>query len=273
MVFDVAAAVPQRVGPQGFRHVLRPLAEPLAQGHSALLCQVGTLVTVDVLAEAAAEAERNHQRLYQAFISGQTGLIAEGLRKELAEHSKAVCPVCHTEFCAEQVHEFAPLPAETPVQANLDAAKQDYDVKEEKRRKQAEKRTAELDQAISQGEDALTAHRLLAGKLDAAISALRDQLKYPNKKTADEQIQHWKDRLDFLKIQVREHLEAQRAAISQRDNTQGTLNGKQNDLPDLERSRAKSEGAPPTQILAREDEGVILTTNHNTEELVKYSLF
>ena len=276
---------------------------------------------LQTLAEAAAEAERNHHRLYQAFISGQAGLIAEGLRKELTEHSRAACPVCHTEFCAEQVHEFAPLLAETPVQADVDAAKQDYDVKEEKRRKQDQKTTAlrlsidsemesvlrdaaalfpecegwdmlagegwlsgkidefqrietdrknaleegwkkqernneladqrkqteerivELDQAVSQGEEALTAHRLLAGKLDAAISALRDQLKYPDQKTADEQIQRWKDRLDFLNIQVKDHIEAQRTAISQRDKIQGTLNGKQNDLPDLEHSRAKAEEA------------------------------
>jgi len=276
---------------------------------------------LQTLAEAAAEAERDHHRLYQAFISGQAGLIAEGLRKELTEHSRAACPVCHTEFCAEQVHEFAPLPAETPVQADVDAAKQDYDMKEEKRRKQDQKTTAlrlsidsetesvlrdaaalfpecegwdmlsgegwlsgkidelqrieadrknaleegrkkqersnelagqrkqteerivELDQAVSQEEEALTAHRLLAGKLDAAISALGDQLKYPDQKTADEQIQRWKDRLDFLNIQVKDHLEAQRTAISQRDKTQGTLNGKQNDLPDLEHSRAKAEEA------------------------------
>lgn len=96
---------------------------------------------LQTLAEAAAEAERDHHRLYQAFISGQAGLLAEGLRKELTEHKKAVCPVCHTEFCAEQTHEFAPLPAETPAQADVDAAKQDYDVKEEKRRKQDQKTT------------------------------------------------------------------------------------------------------------------------------------
>ena len=105
--------------------------------------------------------------------------------------------------------------------------------------KQTEERIVELDQAVSQEEEALTAHRLLAGKLDAAISALRDQLKYPDQKTADEQIQRWKDRLDFLNIQVKDHIEAQRTAISQRDKIQGTLNGKQNDLPDLEQSREK----------------------------------
>ena len=274
---------------------------------------------LQTLAEAAAEAERDHHRLYQSFIIGQAGLIAEGLRKELTEHSNATCPVCHTEFCSEQVHEFAPLSAETPVQADVDVAKQDYDVKEEKRRKQdqktatlrlsigsevesilrdvealfpecegwdmlaregwlsgkidefqrietdrknaleegwkkqernneladqrkqAEERIAELDQVISQGEEALTAHRLLAGKLDAAISALRDQLEYPDKKTADEQIHRRKARLDVLKIRVKEHLEMLQTTASKRDKTQGTLNGKQNDLPDLEQSRAKAE--------------------------------
>lgn len=276
---------------------------------------------LQTLAKDAAEAERDHHRLYQAFISGQAGLLAEGLRKELAEHRKAACPVCHTELCAEQAHEFAPLPAEMPAQADVDAARQDYDEKEEKRRKQdqkatalrlsidsevervlrdvaalfpecegwdmlvregwlsskiaefqrietdrknaleegrkkqersgeladqqkqAEERIAELDQAISQGGKALTAHRLLAGKLDAAISALLDQLEYPDKKTADEQIHRRKARLGVLKRQVKEHLETLQTAASRRDKTQGTLNGKQNDLPDLEQSRAKAEEA------------------------------
>ena len=101
----------------------------------------------------------------------------------------------------------------------------------------------ELDQAVSQEEEALTAHRLLAGKLDAAISALRDQLEYPDKKTADEQIHRRKARLDVLKIRVKEHLEMLQTTASKRDKTQGTLNGKQNDLPDLEQSREKAEEA------------------------------
>ena len=51
VVLNVTAVVPQRVGPQSIRHIFQPLVEPLAQGHPALLCQVGALVAVDVLAE------------------------------------------------------------------------------------------------------------------------------------------------------------------------------------------------------------------------------
>ena len=51
VVLNVTAVVPQRVGPQSIRHIFQPLVEPLAQGHPALLRQVGPLAAVDVLAE------------------------------------------------------------------------------------------------------------------------------------------------------------------------------------------------------------------------------
>lgn len=87
------------------------------------------------LAAAAAAAETEHHRLYQAFVGGQAGLLAEGLRRELETNGTAACPVCHTEFHGGQAHAFAPLPAETPAQADVDAAKRAYDEKEARRKK------------------------------------------------------------------------------------------------------------------------------------------
>lgn len=87
------------------------------------------------LAEEAAAAEAEHHRLYQAFVGGQAGLLAEDLRRELETNGTAACPVCHTEFHGGQAHAFAPLLAETPTQADVDAAKSAYDEKEALRKK------------------------------------------------------------------------------------------------------------------------------------------
>lgn len=87
------------------------------------------------LAEEAAAAEAEHHRLYQAFVGGQAGLLAEDLRRELETNGMAACPVCHTEFHGRQAHAFAPLLAETPTQVDVDAAKSAYDEKETLRKK------------------------------------------------------------------------------------------------------------------------------------------
>lgn len=87
-------------------------------------------------ARAAAQAEQRHHTLYQAFVGGQAGLLAEELRRELARRGRAVCPVCHSEFCTQQAHAFAELPKETPTQREVNAAKQIHTEREENRRQQ-----------------------------------------------------------------------------------------------------------------------------------------
>lgn len=89
---------------------------------------------LQALTEAALEAEGKHHSLYQAFIGGQAGLIAEDLRKNLSENGSAVCPVCHSEFHTGQDTDFAVLPDEVPTQAKVDAAKKNYEKKEAERR-------------------------------------------------------------------------------------------------------------------------------------------
>ena len=85
------------------------------------------------LSRSAAEAERRYHEAYQAFISGQSGLLAARLDRELSESGSAVCPVCRTAFRAGQKHEFAPFVEGTPTQAEVDAAKTDFERSEAKR--------------------------------------------------------------------------------------------------------------------------------------------
>lgn len=88
------------------------------------------------LIQAALNAEMNYHQLYQAFITGQAGLLANELRHEVAAHGKAVCPVCQSEFYAGQEYAFAPLTENTPTQDKVDLAKHIFDEQDQKREKQ-----------------------------------------------------------------------------------------------------------------------------------------
>ena len=98
---------------------------------------------LEELTKEAGAAVQDHLRLYQAFINGQAGIMADGLRKDLAEHGEAVCPVCHSAFHIGEDSGFAVCPEETPRQDQVDAAREDMDKKEADRRKQ-DRKTADL---------------------------------------------------------------------------------------------------------------------------------
>ena len=100
------------------------------------------------LAAAAAEAEEDHHRKYQAFVSGQAGLLAVELERELERNGSAFCPVCHTEHRAGTAHDFAQYAEGTPTQAEVDEAKKRYDSCEKERAAQhstVERKRAELE--------------------------------------------------------------------------------------------------------------------------------
>ena len=96
-----------------------------AQTEEILLSEKGLKAELEVLHELttkAADAEKKHHLLYQSFLSGQAGLIAADIEKELAETGRAVCPVCNSAFCRGDDHHFA-LPAEDiPTQTEVDLA-------------------------------------------------------------------------------------------------------------------------------------------------------
>lgn len=280
------------------------------------------------LTETARAAEQRHHQLYQAFLQGQAGLIARDLEEELTVHGSAVCPVCHSEFCAGQAHSFAVLSDETPAQAEVDRAKRDYEAKERSRgeqdktvtglqtsiqkekesilrdakqllpdcggwealaaegylpqaiaqfqREEADRKAAweeavqkqsrrdelaiqhsekeacleELAARISALEAEQNGSELLVRVLDESIAELQNQLRYPNKAAADEQIQLQKERRDHLSSQIARHQEQLDSARQTRDTISGNLSGKQADLPGLEQARADAE-AVRTRVLAQ----------------------
>lgn len=179
----------------------------------------------------AAAAEEKHHKLYQAFIGGQAGLIAEELRQSLAEYGSAVCPVCHSKFQAGHDGDFAVLPDETPTQTKVDAARRDWK-KKEKARAEQDKNAAEARTAIDAEKSSILrdAQALLAdcedwdtliaeGYLSRQIAQFR-QAETEKKNASDEAAQKHR-RSEELRQQhgkAEKKLEELKNTISQLDN-------------------------------------------------------
>ena len=91
---------------------------------------------LETLTKEAVQSEQHHHDLYQAFISGQAGLLAEELRQSLARQGEAECPVCRSRFHTGQEHCFAILTDKTPTKTAVDTAKREYEKKEQERGRQ-----------------------------------------------------------------------------------------------------------------------------------------
>ena len=106
------------------------------------------------LSEDASMAEKAYHELYQRFISGQAGLLAQGMERALSETGEAVCPVCKTHFRRDSVHHFQALSENVPSQAAVDQA--------ETRRKETEEMRSRQDVALREQIAALEQRRAAA---------------------------------------------------------------------------------------------------------------
>ena len=83
------------------------------------------------LSEEAIKAKGKYDALYKRFFAGQSGILAEAIQEELEKNGEAVCPVCRTHFVKGEIHEFAHLDVDVPKQSDVEAAKRDFDQKDE----------------------------------------------------------------------------------------------------------------------------------------------
>ncbi len=74
--------------------------------------------------------------LYRLFFNGQSGLMAEKMRRDLNEIGETVCPVCGTHFVSGQEMHFAHLEKGVPTQAEVDAAYKLFEKAEKDRTKE-----------------------------------------------------------------------------------------------------------------------------------------
>ena len=106
----------------------------------------GEAERLNVLARTAMDAERIHHDLYQRFITGQAGILAEKLRGEIESGGEAACPVCGAVHTAADAGHFAALSENTPMEEEVGSAEEIYKKAEQDRKDQDErvqgKRTA-----------------------------------------------------------------------------------------------------------------------------------
>lgn len=79
---------------------------------------------------AYAKALDTYNDKYQRFFAGQSGLLADQLRKDLEEKGEADCPVCRTRFIRGQQVHFAHLEKGVPSQEEVNRAKDILDKKD-----------------------------------------------------------------------------------------------------------------------------------------------
>ena len=99
------------------------------------------------LAREALAADAAHHDLYQRFIAGQAGVLADRLRGEIEDSGEAPCPVCGTVHRRGDEARFAVTPAGTPAEKDVQAAKEKARQAEEQRKAQ-EARTQEQKNAL-----------------------------------------------------------------------------------------------------------------------------
>ena len=111
VVLNVAAVVSQRVGPQCICRAPQPLVQPLREHHPALLCQVGTLVAVDVLTELCG----------QFLLRGSVDVAEDGVAVFLVAHHDTALPASVVTLAYHAVtrwsalrHELSPPCSHTP---------------------------------------------------------------------------------------------------------------------------------------------------------------
>ncbi len=102
---------------------------------------------LEKLALKASQAENVHHELYQRFIAGQAGLLADELRRNIAAEGRAVCPVCGVLHDRADEH-FAAMPEGTPGEDAVRSAEKALRQAEDERKKQ-EARVQEERNALS----------------------------------------------------------------------------------------------------------------------------
>ena len=110
--------------------------------------------TLQSLSREAADAEQNYHMLYQHFLAGQAGFLAQELRMKLEHDGQAVCPVCSSHLLRERLSELAELPAETPNRETVNAARE-YAAETEQRRSGQDKRVEGLRTGIRSRQESL----------------------------------------------------------------------------------------------------------------------
>ena len=115
-------------GDHGLRNRLSDIHELQRKAHTAER-------ELTVTSKKTKDAKEEYDRLYTLYFNGQSGILAEELRKELDLNGSAICPVCGTHFVKGQETHFAHLEEGVPTQAEVEAAKENFETLDRNRQK------------------------------------------------------------------------------------------------------------------------------------------
>ncbi|MBQ3666115.1 MAG: SMC family ATPase [Lachnospiraceae bacterium] len=85
------------------------------------------------LVQKTSEEKVNYDRIYNSFLSGQAGFLAEQLELEIKKKGEAYCPVCHSKFHLGDLCEFAVAKEEIPSKEEVNEAEMRFRLAEENR--------------------------------------------------------------------------------------------------------------------------------------------
>ena len=131
------------------------------------------------LMQEAQLKEQNSHALYQRFLAGQAGLLAQELRIAVQETGRGICRVCGSEISGMDLHQLAELPEATPDQADVDRAKKQA-AQAEQNRSDQNGRTERLAADIEARKDNLvTSFRSWLSSLKELTDLIRTAEKLP----------------------------------------------------------------------------------------------
>ena len=196
-------------------------------------------------ADRARSAEQEHHDLYQRFIAGQAGLLADRLAKTLAGDGEAACPVCGTRLCRDHIPALAPLRDGTPAQPEVDAARAAADAAE------AERRACEKAADALRSDIAVRKTKLLAGAKSllpdaAGWEALTDDLL----EAAEARQMELEDEKASVLAVLQAHQNALDEASNKQRITEALLKKELDALPALEHGEAEARAAADAALVS-----------------------
>ncbi len=191
-------------------------------------------------ARGALAARKEYDELYDAFVRGQSGLLADSLRDQLREDGQAICPVCGSSLREGDEGRLALRAEETPDQSRVEEAKAAFEKAESRRADQLRQKEV-LKAAIAKEGEALEAAR-------QSLQARAEGLPFPSQEEAEKEIRSLGEKKAALDRQIRAAEEDHQKKQQLFDAAAGELKGDRERLP-LEEKRAEEAGQALRQVL------------------------
>ena len=177
-------------------------------------------------------AKESYDTQYRQFFDGQSGLLAEEIRRKLEEEDATVCPVCGTEIHRGQEQNLASLAQDMPTQKDVDQAKKNF-----------ESLDAGYAEMLRQGEALETSIRSDMDELtirEGEAEKQKQNLPYENEAAVEQKISQLDGQRSDIENMIRAHQETNAAAQKEYNTTKGALEVEKEKLPQAETLTGKT---------------------------------